>query len=818
MHAVYHGGVRAGKRFSMCWVGWVLLLSALLVALVRSERPGAHKPAAISASATFKQIMGPSIVTNLHPAPQLVQLPLPSRSPARELQQGKQQGFCSLNIQGHGSGKVGIARASLSCQGYSELIPICVNMTHLGKFVTGFKGVKLLNKLPCHQDDLGLDSARRHGLLYFSDFDPGVVRLVDPVVRDIWLTPTIPAEGHAILPEFLNVISIADSARVEIERGTFEKNFGGSVIRVTDNATVVLNDTSCSQNRAYVSPCLHLTRTASVSITGQSNFSKNSAVWMGGSILAAGKANLLVKDRSVLTENRAGGFGGALACLEAARCTFAGANSVVNNSAVWQTVPVASSGPTSIGGTTDDKAPEEAESRGGGIHAEDLAVVELSEGAAVLGNVASSYGGGIALMELAVLVVDGAFIAGNEAAKSGGGVHASGQTRIMLANSSRVEGNSAQLYGGGFLIVEQANFTCQSGSVILDNAAVESGGGGVAAVGIMGGGTSAGSVALLDGCVLMENTCQTSGCYGGGVLIVGGTSLVLGGVPATASAGRGGTGVVSVKGNRGSGGAGILVSGEMRQALVTFGGSVIIADNQGEQGGGMVVLGNVSLTVPASGVNIVNNSAAESGGGLWLAEFTGSINSLPNLVGSIHDNKAGSGYDIYADPTSFELLSPPVVESVSRVRNDEGGVVVFAKLTGFGGLPSANCTVNAVLQQEGGKNWDGLGAFLSNETGVVALNLKLKRPPGMYAVSFTVMENISLQANITLQIRGCKDGEVGNIAGDVCEVCPVGSYSLDPRNVTCDPCPPGAYCPGGALVLPTPGFWHSAGTSTQFHR
>ena len=984
MQSVSYGGLRPGTCSFMRWVQWMLLLSAFLATSARSERTAARTPATGSAIVTVEQVVGETIVPNPQPGPQAFQLALPNRSPARELQQGKQQGFCSLSIQGHGSGKIGIARASLSCQGYSADIPICVNMTHLGKFVSGFKGVEVLKKLPCHQDALGPQPW--NGLLSFSDSRPGVVRLVDPVIRDVWLAPTIPTEAGAMLPEFLNVITIAGNSRLEIEEGTFENNFGGSVIRVTDSATVILHDTSCSHNRAYLSPCLHLTRNASVSITGQSRFSENSAVWLGGSVLAGNEAKLQVKDTSVLLKNRAGQFGGALACIEQAKCTFTGASSVVNNSAVWQALPVASSGPTNIGGTTeekaaipqqvesrgggiyaedsamvalfeeaavvgnvagsfggaiavteltelvvgdsaliagneaansgggvyasgqarivlansstvernnaslsgggitiahqaqllvkdgsalvhnragqfggalfcadkakctftgassvvnnsavwhtlpmafsgptniggstDTKAPEEIQSRGGGIHAEDWAVVELSEQAAVLGNMANAYGGGIALMDLAALVVDGASIAGNEADKSGGGVHASGQTRILLANSSRVEKNSAQLYGGGILVVEQANFTCQSGSVLLANSAVEMGGGGVAAVGAMGGGTSAGCVSLLDGCAIMENTCQSSGCDGGGLFIAGGTSLFVSGVSAT-TVGRGANHAVIVKGNRGSLGAGIRASGTWGRVSITVNGSVRIADNQGDQGGGMMLYGNVSLTVPSSGVQVVNNSAAESGGGLWLAEFTGSVNTLPNLVGSVHDNKAGSGHDLYVDPTQFVLISPPVVESVSRVRNDEGGVVVLAKLTGYGGLPSPNCTVNGVLRQEGGKNWDSLGNFLSNGTGVIAMNLKLKRPPGTYAVSFRVWENADLQTNITLRIRGCHIGEVGNHAGDVCEVCPVGSYSLDSKNITCDPCPPGAYCPGGALVLPTPGFWHSAGESTQFHR
>ncbi|WIA34132.1 hypothetical protein OEZ86_012497 [Tetradesmus obliquus] len=45
-----------------------------------------------------------------------------------------------------------------------------------------------------------------------------------------------------------------------------------------------------------------------------------------------------------------------------------------------------------------------------------------------------------------------------------------------------------------------------------------------------------------------------------------------------------------------------------------------------------------------------------------------------------------------------------------------------------------------------------------------------------------------------------------------------GSYSLDPGQQGCQACPSaGADCPGGAAIVPLPGWWHSAVESVQMH-
>ena len=54
-------------------------------------------------------------------------------------------------------------------------------------------------------------------------------------------------------------------------------------------------------------------------------------------------------------------------------------------------------------------------------------------------------------------------------------------------------------------------------------------------------------------------------------------------------------------------------------------------------------------------------------------------------------------------------------------------------------------------------------------------------------------------------MRACELGEV-NVA-DACEVCEEDRYSLDLTDTLCTKCPDGATCPGGARIVPDPGYW-----------
>jgi hypothetical protein len=69
-----------------------------------------------------------------------------------------------------------------------------------------------------------------------------------------------------------------------------------------------------------------------------------------------------------------------------------------------------------------------------------------------------------------------------------------------------------------------------------------------------------------------------------------------------------------------------------------------------------------------------------------------------------------------------------------------------------------------------------------------------------------------LPVNLTVQVRPCSTGEqLGR--DERCRECSAGTYG---RKGQCLPCKQGARCPGGALLLPEEGWWHSAPASDVF--
>ena len=136
-----------------------------------------------------------------------------------------------------------------------------------------------------------------------------------------------------------------------------------------------------------------------------------------------------------------------------------------------------------------------------------------------------------------------------------------------------------------------------------------------------------------------------------------------------------------------------------------------------------------------------------------------------------------------------------------------------------------------------------LGSNLSDTSGLVHLSLKIRKPPGAYTLSFSLMQEVmeqSLNAStgqtnsssssnssrllrapgpaiMSLQVRSCIPGEV-TAAPDACQECLEGSFSLNPSNATCDAAPDGAFAPGGTAIIPREGYWSSDPRSNQVHR
>lgn len=77
--------------------------------------------------------------------------------------------------------------------------------------------------------------------------------------------------------------------------------------------------------------------------------------------------------------------------------------------------------------------------------------------------------------------------------------------------------------------------------------------------------------------------------------------------------------------------------------------------------------------------------------------------------------------------------------------------------------------------------------------GIALMHLKIFRPPGRFRLSFQVAGYPDIPAAvIPVQVLECAVGDVLASSGDACITCVLGSYSMDPRNTACDPCPPNA--------------------------
>ncbi|GIM01577.1 hypothetical protein Vretimale_6365 [Volvox reticuliferus] len=136
--------------------------------------------------------------------------------------------------------------------------------------------------------------------------------------------------------------------------------------------------------------------------------------------------------------------------------------------------------------------------------------------------------------------------------------------------------------------------------------------------------------------------------------------------------------------------------------------------------------------------------------------------------------------------------------------------------------PSNNCTAELLGGYEGAAR---------NGTAVIP-GIRLRALKGEnYSIEIRVVDAMIqgtvdlLVVNIT--VPPCSIGEVPRDGGYLCQKCDQRTFSLwqDTEellnctydhldDIVCYPCPDGGECLGGAVLLPSPGFWHSAANST----
>jgi hypothetical protein len=235
-------------------------------------------------------------------------------------------------------------------------------------------------------------------------------------------------------------------------------------------------------------------------------------------------------------------------------------------------------------------------------------------------------------------------------------------------------------------------------------------------------------------------------------------------------------------------------------------------NNATGSGGGAALEQAAVVHLDRENTIIENNVAAKNGGGVF-ALSSGFV--VADLMAVVLNNTARYNADIAAYPSHITLLgNNSMVDFVSRPGANEGVLPVRLNVSGHYGLPCEGILVAAALH-----GIYTLGMSTSDADGIIDMILRIQQPPGDYSITFESRDfpNVA-PAALQLHVRNCSRGEVAP-SPDTCQVCLPGSYSLHPSQGTCQPCPAaGATCPGGAAIVPVPGWWHSATDSAQMHR
>eukprot|EP00775_Hariotina_reticulata_P002828 gene2828-3121_t len=202
-------------------------------------------------------------------------------------------------------------------------------------------------------------------------------------------------------------------------------------------------------------------------------------------------------------------------------------------------------------------------------------------------------------------------------------------------------------------------------------------------------------------------------------------------------------------------------------------------------GGGLSLEGDAQLELLSLDSRITLNHAGGSGGGVYLLSPMFHAAQITNTT--VSNNTAVSlsaDVGVIADHLTVVGDGPPAL----------------------GTLPAGFTMTKVLAYNKSGSN------------GIVNFNLDFQQPPGTYHLQLFIQDNSQvLPVVVPVTVRSCIRGEVSP-SPDTCLLCPPGSFALDSSAQKCQPCPRGALCPGGDVILSLPGWWRSSTSSPQMHR
>ena len=532
-------------------------------------------------------------------------------------------------------------------------------------------------------------------------------------------------------------------------------------------------------------------KTASFCLQGHTIASMiNSTIRMNNGTLAIVRVlegSKLILHKTNLSENNAGDWG---VSAEASVVSVAGAASLsVSKCSIW-------GNSVNQGGTT--------------LHASNNASLLISN--STVRNLAESC---VTATDTAtVLITNGTTLSSlsdRQEAWTFYGVTAMGNSTAVITGSSRVTNSS----DGGIYAGENARATVSGGSMLDQNgwaARIE----GHAAVMITGGAqllnNSCGifvpeqSHVTLDGQSTLKSS---SACLGGAVTASDYATVVI----ANRSAIVNNTAEYSSQ-------AGGIEAADNTTVLIR-GASRVCGNKTPGDGGGIVIRDNATVTV-TEGSMVCNNTAEGDGGGVHVS---GEGKFILLEGATIANNSAVNGGGVYATEDAAIVANGGYVSGnrawdVGEDPATGGGLCVGYNVSLV--LTNGTSISNNNAGTEGGGVYAGDSAtvnlgpactFLNNTAGLLGDDV---RAGFNNTVNFGESVNINMLSSSVFWTRlNCVTGEI--LDGGFCKQCGLNFYSLSPASERCYVCPSKAACPGGDVIAPLAGHWHSHRYATQVH-
>eukprot|EP00879_Flechtneria_rotunda_P003163 GHRR01003385.1.p1 GENE.GHRR01003385.1~~GHRR01003385.1.p1 ORF type:complete len:1192 (+),score=313.72 GHRR01003385.1:611-4186(+) len=441
-----------------------------------------------------------------------------------------------------------------------------------------------------------------------------------------------------------------------------------------------------------------------------------------------------------------------------------------------------------------------ASASGGGIAASYSAAVRVSD-TTFEGNTAQSVGGAVQGRNNATIHISHSYLTHNSG--SGGGAAA-------LQNAARLEVHSTTLCdnagAGGVLDLRDASRASFLNCTLCRNKSPADGG----------------AALLYDSAILALNSSKVAAnraTFGGGVAVHASAAVVVNNTQFLENDAQAGGAVYGdqtskvtidkqsmIERNVASTGGGVYSTDQ--NAVSVVGGSELLNNTAKSDGGGIYLGGTAVLRLSEDAV-ITDNYAQRRGGGMYMDSYR--FNKTRALAVTRSNMAATGGQEMSVRMINMAIMDPDAfVESFNNRAQPQ--VTVPVNVSGFYGMPCGGLLVQAYLDHR-----TFLGVSKSGEDGIANLVLNVRATPGPHNITFSLVENFTAAVDASLDVRSCIIGEVAP-SHDTCEVCPLGRYSFNPGNSSCTECPSNARCPGGAIIIPEPGFWRSTATSTQLHR